>query len=52
VTIDSSGFVRLFNFNPSIGGNSGSFVYAVHGQTLGRFGASASGKYTTALLQQ
>jgi hypothetical protein len=57
IVLDSSGFVELYSFRgpgnlSGLGGETDRFIYAVHGQTLGRFGASASGKYTTALLQQ
>jgi hypothetical protein len=49
ITVNSSGFVRLWNFSPSIGLDTDRFIYAVHGQTLGRFGASANGKYSVEL---
>jgi len=50
ITVASSGFVRLWNFSPSIGGDTGRFIYGIHGQTLQRFGASANGKYSLELI--
>ncbi len=49
VTVTSSGFLRLWNFSPSIGGDSARFVYAVHGQAVGQFGGSSNGKYSVQL---
>lgn len=49
IGVDSSGFVRLWNFSPDIGLETNRFVYAIHGQTLGEFGASLNGKYSVEL---
>jgi hypothetical protein len=49
ISVDSSGFLRLWNFSPSIGLDTDRFIYAIHGQTLGQFGASANGKYSVEL---
>jgi hypothetical protein len=50
ITVTSSGFVRISGFSPSIGGDTGRFIYGIHGQTLDRFGASANGKYSLELV--
>lgn len=49
ITVASSGFLRLWNFSPAIGGESGQFIYAVHGQAVGQFGGSSNGKYSVEL---
>lgn len=49
ISVDSSGFLRLWNFSPSIGLDTDRFIYAIHGQSLGEFGASLNGKYSVEL---
>jgi len=41
ISVDSSGFLRVLGIN----GTAGEFVYAVHGQAIGSYGASNYGKY-------
>jgi hypothetical protein len=45
VSLLSSGFLRLDRFTPSIGGDTGRFIYGIHGQAVGNFGGSSNIKY-------
>ena len=45
ISLLSSGQLRLSNFTPSIGGDTGRFIYGVHGQAVGQFGGSSNMKY-------
>jgi hypothetical protein len=44
--INSSGFLRMNFSEGAIGGDSGNFVFGVHGQSVGQFGGSSNFKYT------
>ena len=41
----TAGIFRMGSFDPSIGGDTGRWIYAVYGQAVGRFGAGSNGKY-------
>lgn len=45
ISLLSSGMVRLSNFTPAIGGETGRFIYGIHGQAVGQFGGSSNMKY-------
>lgn len=45
ISLLSSGILRLDNFSPAIGGDTGRFVYGLHGQAVGQFGGSDNMKY-------
>jgi hypothetical protein len=45
ISLLSSGTLRLENFKPAIGGETGRFIYGVHGQAVGAFGGSSNMKY-------
>jgi hypothetical protein len=45
ISLLSSGILRLDNFSPAIGGDTGRFVYGIHGQAVGNFGGSSNMKY-------
>jgi hypothetical protein len=45
VSVLSSGFLHLDRFDPAIGGDTGRFVFGIHGQAVGNFGGSSSMKY-------
>jgi len=45
VSLLSSGFLRLDRFTPGIGGDTGRFIYGIHGQAVGNFGGSSNIKY-------
>ncbi len=44
--VSTSGFLRMQFSEGAIGGGSGSFIYGVHGQSVGQFGGSSNFKYT------
>ena len=48
VSVLSSGMLRLDRFTPAIGGDTGRFVYGLHGQAVGSFGGSSNMKYQVA----
>ena len=45
ISLLSSGILRLDNFTPAIGGETGRFIYGIHGQAVGNFGGSSNMKY-------
>jgi hypothetical protein len=45
ISLLSSGILRLDRFSPAIGGDTGRFIYGVHGQAVGNFGGSSNMKY-------
>ena len=45
ISLLSSGILRLANFTPAIGGDTGRFIYGIHGQAVGNFGGSSNMKY-------
>jgi hypothetical protein len=45
ISLLSSGVLRLDNFTPAIGGDTGRFIYGIHGQAVGNFGGSSNMKY-------
>jgi hypothetical protein len=45
ISLLSSGILRLDNFTPAIGSDTGRFIYGIHGQAVGNFGGSANMKY-------
>jgi hypothetical protein len=45
ISLLSSGTLRLANFTPAIGGDTGRFIYGIHGQAVGQFGGSSNMKY-------
>ena len=45
ISLLSSGILRLDNFSPAIGADTGRFVYGLHGQAVGQFGGSSNMKY-------
>jgi hypothetical protein len=45
ISLLSSGILRLDRFSPAIGGDTGRFIYGLHGQALGQFGGSSNMKY-------
>ena len=44
--VSTSGFLRMQFSEGAIGGGSGSFIYGVHGQSVGQYGGSSNFKYT------
>jgi hypothetical protein len=50
ISLLSSGILRLDNFTPAIGGDTGRFIYGIHGQAVGNFGGSANMKYKVSSL--
>jgi len=52
ISLLSSGILRMANFTPDIGDDTGRFIYGIHGQAVGNFGGSSNMKYKlTGLLQ-
>jgi hypothetical protein len=45
ISLLSSGILRLDRFSPEIGGDTGRFIYGIHGQAVGNFGGSSNMKY-------
>lgn len=45
ISLLSSGILRLDRFSPAIGGETGRFIYGLHGQAVGQFGGSSNMKY-------
>jgi hypothetical protein len=45
ISLLSSGILRLDNFTPAIGGETGRFIYGIHGQAVGNYGGSSNMKY-------
>ncbi|MBY0279960.1 hypothetical protein K2Z84_31880 [Candidatus Binatia bacterium] len=45
ISLLSSGILRLSNFTPAIGGDTGRFIYGIHGQAVANFGGSSNMKY-------
>lgn len=45
ISLLSSGILRLANFTPDIGDDTGRFIYGIHGQAVGNFGGSSNMKY-------
>jgi hypothetical protein len=45
ISLLSSGILRLDRFTPPIGGQTGRFIYGLHGQAVGQFGGSSNMKY-------
>jgi hypothetical protein len=45
ISLLSSGILRLANFTPAIGGDTGRFIYGIHGQAVSNFGGSSNMKY-------
>lgn len=45
ISLLSSGILRLDNFTPAIGGDTGRFLYGIHGQAVANFGGSSNMKY-------
>ena len=45
VSLLSSGVLRLERFTPPIGGDTGRFIFGIHGQAVGNFGGSSNMKY-------
>jgi len=45
ISLLSSGILRLDRFSPAIGGDTGRFIYGIHGQAVGNFGGSSNMKY-------
>lgn len=45
ISLLSSGILRLDRFAPEIGGETGRFIYGIHGQAVGNFGGSSNMKY-------
>jgi hypothetical protein len=45
ISLLSSGILRLANFTPAIGGDTGRFIYGIHGQAVANFGGSSNMKY-------
>lgn len=45
ISLLSSGILRLANFTPAIGGETGRFIYGIHGQAVANFGGSSNMKY-------
>jgi hypothetical protein len=45
ISLLSSGILRLDRFSPAIGGDTGRFIYGLHGQAVGNFGGSSNMKY-------
>lgn len=50
VSVLSSGVLRLDGFTPEIGGDTGRFIYGIHGQAIGNFGGSSNMKYQPAAI--
>jgi len=48
VSVLSSGVLRLERFAPAIGGDTGRFIFGIHGQAVGNFGGSSNLKYRVA----